>query len=120
MLDSATPSDRSGKAIRPSTWSKSTWVASSATGSNPDWPSTAGSSSSSSGKYGESMSMASSPARSATALSCQNRLVTTRASSWTATALIGRSAPQAAPRSWPASRKLLTSSVGFFWPDSSA
>ena len=43
------------------------WVASRATGSKPDWASTAGSSSSSSGKYGESISIASSPARSATA-----------------------------------------------------
>jgi hypothetical protein len=61
-------------------WSKSPCVASSAFGSKPDCASTLGSSSSSSGKYGESISIASPPARSAIALHCQNRLVTTIAS----------------------------------------
>ena len=45
-----------------------------------------GSASSSSGKYGESISIASSPARSAVAVVCHIRLVTTSASRWTETA----------------------------------
>src|SRR3954469_20109870 len=83
-VGSAKPSDASGNASRPSRWSQSAWVASSPAGSKPDWRSISGSSSSSSGKTGESINSASAPARSATAFVCQRLLVITSASSWTA------------------------------------
>ena len=81
----------------------------------PAWPSSVGSSSSSSGKYGESIRTASPPRRIAVAVVCQIRLVTTSASVWTATAR----RPQATFSSFAASRRVLTSSVGFFWLPSS-
>src|SRR3954447_20075720 len=83
-VDSAMPSECSGKTSRPSRWSQSACVASNPAGSKPDCLSTSGSISSSSGKYGESISIASPPARSATAFVCQRALVITSASSWTA------------------------------------
>src|SRR3954453_1843124 len=83
-VDSAMPSECSGKTSRPSRWSQSACVASNPAGSKPDCRSTSGSISSSSGKYGESISIASPPARSATAFVCQRALVITSASSWTA------------------------------------
>jgi hypothetical protein len=89
MVLSATPSDIPGNASGPSRWSKSPWVASNAVGSKPAWARTVGNSSSSSGKYGESMSIVSPPARIAVAVVCHIRLVTTIASSWTETAFTG-------------------------------
>jgi hypothetical protein len=72
-------------------WSKSAWVAISASTRKPAWSSTAGSVSSSSGRQGESISIASpgSPARRATAFVRQIRLVRTSASRLSATARTG-------------------------------
>src|SRR5215211_3683150 len=93
MVDSATPRASRGKASRPSRWSKSPWVATRASTSKPACASTPGSSSSSSGKYGESISMLSPLARSAVAVVCHIRLVRTRASRWTETARKGPRPP---------------------------
>src|SRR4051794_37176350 len=61
-------------------WSGSRCVARNPFGGNPACSNTPGNASSSSGKYGESTSRASPPARRATALVCQSLLVMTSAS----------------------------------------
>ena len=79
---------------------------------------TAGRISSSSGRTGESMKNASSPRRTSVHVVCQMRDVATRTSGCSPTARTPRA--YAAPSSFAASRRFLTSAVGFFWPESSS
>ena len=80
----------------------------------PDCSAIVGSSSSSSGSTGESMQNASSPRRTSVHVVCQNREVTTMTSACSA-----RTRTQM-PRSFSASLRFLTSSVGFLAPGSSS
>ena len=116
-----TPSAASGNASRPSTWSQSACVASSPLERKPARSSTAGSASSSSGQHRrvDHERLVARRARSCTS-SATPASSPTRTSGWSADRPHGGpSAPTSAPRSFAASRRFLTSSVGFFWPGSS-
>ena len=123
---SATAIAAPGNASLPSRWSKSACVASRPLTGNPDCSATAGSSSSSSGRIGESITKPSAPLFTNVQVVRHDTLSTTTTSSCSAVARINparadprRDRRQTIPSSFAASRRFATSAVGLRWPASS-